>query len=61
VILLDVQDARIAADRRGYGRMAQPFRCAQIWVICAFLPAWRAAALMLGRAEGRAFSSGLCR
>ncbi len=36
-------------------------RAAQIWVICAFLPAWRHAAPMLGRADERAFSSGLCR
>jgi hypothetical protein len=36
-------------------------RAAQIWVIWAFLPAWRHAALMLGRADERAFSSGLCR
>jgi hypothetical protein len=36
-------------------------RAARIWVICALLPAWRHAAPMLGRADERAFSSGLCR
>jgi hypothetical protein len=35
-------------------------RAAQIWVICAFLPAWRHAAPMLDRGDERAFSSGLC-
>jgi hypothetical protein len=30
-------------------------RAAPIWVICAFLPAWRRAAVMLGRAGERAF------
>jgi hypothetical protein len=36
-------------------------RAAQIWVICALLPAWRHAAPMLGRAGELALSSGLCR
>jgi len=36
-------------------------RTARIWVICALLPVQRYAAPMPGRADERAFSSGLCR